>query len=324
MSQPAPSLIEQAAATAAAAPAFSFFSTVEEIEQAAGSGGREFSGERLHRDRPETYQAVVAAYANGLSIRQIARALRVSTNTVAAVVEREPKAVETHKQRTISGLRRFVGATIERMLEDLDRMPLQSLPVALGVAVDKLQLLSGEATARVERVEVRPDQVRSFIDSLPVIEGEIIEDDGAGTGVAAGTAGQKGAVLGLPDRVAGSCGADMQSGVSEGLDSVDGEDRATCRTTCEGGLPGDEVVPAPGAEGGGGGAGLMSVSPRVMSPEIQNLAQRADVGDPPAVRVSVSGELPAAGKPLCKRTKKESGPSMKGRISKKKKGGSAC
>jgi len=41
--------------------------------------------------------------------------------------------------------------------------------------VDKLQLLSGEATARVERVEVSQDKLAEMLASLPVLEAELVQ-----------------------------------------------------------------------------------------------------------------------------------------------------
>lgn len=354
MSDGASSLLEQAAASRAAAPVFSFFDDPRMLEDAVAGAApdrREFTGERLFRERPDVYGAIVQAHANGLSQRQIARALRVSTNTVAAVVEREPGAVEAHKQRTISGLRRFVGATIERMLEDLDRMPLQSLPVALGVAVDKLQLLTGEATQRVERVEVREDKVRAFIDSLPVIEAEVLEIAPAETGVAGGTDGQKGSgvVTGLEGGL--SCDADCQSGVLGDINSVSGAERASL-TASFGELGG----PSPRVdERGGGGAAVDLAAHGVIDSGAENFgqgvfsAENASTARGCAVvsdaRVSAgnagdggggvdAGEHPPTPEILCRTTaKKKKGPdggavsprglSQAGNSSKKK-GGSGC
>jgi predicted XRE-type DNA-binding protein len=296
----AASLIAQADAAAASAPSFSFLDGIQ-IEQEAGKdGSREFTGERLHRDRPDVYQAIVTAWANGLSQRQIARALRVSANTVAAVIEREPDAVEAQKKRLVTGLRRFAGATVERMLEELDRMPLNALPVALGVTVDKLQLLSGEATARVERVDNRPDKVREYIDSLPVIEGEVIE--AAGTGVAGGTDGQKGVasvpVLGLPSV---AC-ADLESGASGAVISDDGLTRASSRASGEefavraGGLAVDL-----GGRGGGGAASVPPL-PSMIDTAAQNFGQGAVApsGAQGSGEVGTASAVLPAADPLCK------------------------
>lgn len=306
MSAAAPSLIEQEAAERAAAPAFSFFDGIQ-IEQECGEnaadGSREFTGERLHRERPDVYRAIVTAWANGLSQRQIARALRVSTNTVAAVVEREPDAVEAQKKRLVSGLRRFAGATVERMLEDLDRMPLQSLPVALGVAVDKLQLLTGEATQRVERLEVKEDAVRRYIESLPVIEGEVVEEQT--TGIGGETDGQKGSVLGLPAPGVAVPLADLESGAF-GADNREGLPvRASLRTSLRPDSSGGADLAGDHEGGGGGGAASGAPLPSMIDGAAQNFGQGVCASEPE----NGSGGMgpacvgPSAAPALCKTNK---------------------
>jgi len=47
--------------------------------------------------------------------------------------------------------------------------------IVAAVMVDKLQLLSGEATARVERVEVSQDKLAEMLASLPVLEAELVQ-----------------------------------------------------------------------------------------------------------------------------------------------------
>jgi hypothetical protein len=41
--------------------------------------------------------------------------------------------------------------------------------------VDKMQLLSGEATTRVERVEVNQDKLAEMLAALPVLEAEVVD-----------------------------------------------------------------------------------------------------------------------------------------------------
>jgi transposase-like protein len=196
MSKPPASLIQAAAQAEAAAPALSFFSEVEEAEKRLAEAG-EFTGERLFRDRPGVYAAIVRMAAEGQSISAAARALGVSRNTVCAVRDREGYSVEQDKKELLKDLRRASRLGVEKVIELLpDTKAAKDAAIVAAVMVDKMQLLSGEATARVERVEVRPDQVKAFVDSLPVIEAEVVEE--ILTGVAAGTAGQKAPALPAP------------------------------------------------------------------------------------------------------------------------------
>ena len=341
------SLILSAAQAERAAPAFSFFSEEdrEASERLAQAG--EFTGERLFRDRPGIYSAIVRMAAEGLSISAAARALGVSRNTVVAVREREGISIEQDKKELMKLLGTARRLSVEKVIELIpDLKSAKDAAITAGVMVDKFALKAGEATSRVERVEVRPDQVQAYLDALPVVDAEF---EVISMGVPAETPGQKAA--GLEGSVVGLLegSSDLQSDVIDPTNSVQSGEGTTSRTTD--GVPSG---PPPGAgQGGGGGAGVGDGAPRWIDSENQNFGQRAhstedatasvagehirgagDRGDGGDVEGGgAAGGLPAA-TTLCKRTKKKGGPtpassprkptSKKAPISKKKKGGSAC
>jgi hypothetical protein len=159
MSRPDDSLIARRAEQVAAAPPLFSAEVLDALASAEARG--EFTGERLFSQRPDIYRAVVELLGQGVGVRQIARTLRVSHNTIAAVRHREGATVDTLKEQTIATLARFVGAASERLLEEVQTIKLESLPVALGIAAEKLLLLSGQATQRIAHVDEAP-QVPAF------------------------------------------------------------------------------------------------------------------------------------------------------------------
>ena len=341
------SLILSAAQAERAAPAFSFFSEEdrEASERLAQAG--EFTGERLFRDRPGIYSAIVRMAAEGLSISAAARALGVSRNTVVAVREREGISIEQDKKELMKLLGTARRLSVEKVIELIpDLKSAKDAAITAAVMVDKYALLAGEATSRVERVEVRPDQVQAYLDALPVVDAEF---EVISMGVPAETPGQRAA--GLEGSVVGllEASSDLQSDVIGPANSVQSGEGTTSWTTD--GVPSG---PAPGAgQGGGGGAGVGDGAPRWIDSENQNFGQRAHSTEDATASVAgehirgagdrgeggdvegggAAGGLPAA-TTLCKRTKKKGGPtpassprkptSKKAPISKKKKGGSAC
>ncbi len=165
----------------------------------------EFTGERLFTQRPEVYRAIVTCLAEGMGVRATARALKVSTNTVAAVREREGSSVETQKKETVSKLRQFARLGAERLLDEVDKIPLQSLPIAIGIAVEKAELLDGGATARVEHVKAPGEKAfKELLEMLPEAEATVVPD----TGFSGEGGGQKGAGAGA----GGQVGAGAQAG----------------------------------------------------------------------------------------------------------------
>lgn len=338
MTQSGSSLIQSAAEAERAAPPFSFFSEIEEAEKRLAESG-EFTGERLFRDRPGVYAAVVRMVAEGQSISATARALGISRNTVCAVRDREGFSVEQEKKQLLRDLRRASQLGVEKVLELLpDTKSAKDAAIVTAVMVDKQQLLSGEATSRVERVEVKPDQVKAFLDALPVVEVEELEV--ISTGIAPETPGQKAAAA-APATLALGPTSEIRSDDSAHDYSVDAISGATPRTT-----DGFDTPPPRG----GGGRLVDSPHSGVIDSEKQNFGQRAicSAGSEPDTRPAAVGEAgslvaaperggadwgPPAAPDLCKRTKKKQGggpkrssakpASTKAPTTKKKKGGSA-
>lgn len=308
MTKSAGSLIEAAAEAQASAPVLSFFEEVERGEMELAAAG-EFTGERLFRDRPEIYQAIVRMTAEGLSISATARALRVSRNTVCAVREREAVPIEQEKKEVLNLLRKGMRLGAERTLELLpETKSAKDAALVTAIMADKHQLLSGEATSRIERVEARPDQVRQYLDSLPVIEAEIVDGE-ISTGIASQIPGQRGTDAPAAAPLLPAPSSDIGSDDAGVDNSVDAQTRATPRAT--------QVDDTPPPRGGGGQVDDYHQSQGIDT-EKQNFGQRANI------RGADLGGRPAD-KPLCKRTpKKKTGASPKARTTKKKKGGSAC
>jgi hypothetical protein len=141
----------------------------------------EFSGERLLARRPEVYRAILSMSAEGLSVSAMARAFGVSRNTIAAVQDREGFSIEQHKKELLRNVRTAARLSVERVVELVPSInSAKDAAIVAAVMVDKLQLLSGEATARVERVEVSQDKLSEMLAGLPELEAEIVPATGLG------------------------------------------------------------------------------------------------------------------------------------------------
>jgi len=200
----------QAVKTAAAAAPFLF--NFEELSAEKLEGVGEFTGERLLARRPDAYQAIIRMSAEGLSISAQARALGVSRNTVCAVRDREGFSIEQDKKDLLRDVRRAARLSVERAIELVPSITsAKDAAIVAAVMVDKMQLLSGEATARVERVEVSQDKLAEMLASLPVLEAEVLPL----TGPSDAAPEQKGTAA-LPGVMPAGLGSDS---LSEGLAS---------------------------------------------------------------------------------------------------------
>jgi hypothetical protein len=152
-----------------------FLFNFEELSAEKLEGVGEFTGERLLARRPDAYQAIIRMSAEGLSISAQARALGVSRNTVCAVRDREGFSIEQDKKDLLRDVRRAARLSVERAIELVPSInSAKDAAIVAAVMVDKMQLLSGEATARVERVEVSQDKLAEMLASLPVLEAEVL------------------------------------------------------------------------------------------------------------------------------------------------------
>ena len=177
--------LQEVEAASLAAP-FLFSESELGIEKLEAAG--EFTGERLLARRPDAYRAVVRMAAEGLSISATARALGVSRNTVAAVREREGISIEQEKKELLRDVRKAARLSVERAIELIPTISsAKDAAIVHAVMVDKAQLLSGEATSRIERVEVQEDKLREMLASLPILDAEVVQ-----TGLTGSASAQKG------------------------------------------------------------------------------------------------------------------------------------
>jgi predicted Zn-ribbon and HTH transcriptional regulator len=112
-----------------------------------------YTGERLKALRPQTYRRVIELLAEPrehVSIREICRQCHVTDDTVKAVEKREAISIAARKQELMVQAARIAKLAYDRVEEQIDSAPLQQAVVTAGVFTDKLQLLSGDATARLE------------------------------------------------------------------------------------------------------------------------------------------------------------------------------
>jgi hypothetical protein len=149
-----------------------------ESANTALSTGR-YTGERLAKEKPEIYQAIVRMLAAGMSIRQIQRFLNVHHRTVAAVEEREMPAVDAFRTKLTTRVAVALKAVTDELTDSIleDKMKPGELSYAFGTLFDRYQLLTGGATVRIENVQVEDvhAQLEKYLDELPEADVKMIE-----------------------------------------------------------------------------------------------------------------------------------------------------
>jgi hypothetical protein len=110
-----------------------------------------YTGERLARERPHIYRAVMRLLSEATSARKICRSCHVTRETVRAVERREAESISARKQELAVIAARVAQASIEQIEDDLaaGRIKGAQLVPVFGVCVDKLQALSGDPALRI-------------------------------------------------------------------------------------------------------------------------------------------------------------------------------
>jgi hypothetical protein len=111
-----------------------------------------YTGQRLKTLRPATYRRVVELLTEPrehVSIREICRQCHVTDDTVKAVEKREAIPIAARKEALMIQAARIAKLAYDRVEDQIDNAPLPQAVVTAGVFTDKLQLLSGDANARL-------------------------------------------------------------------------------------------------------------------------------------------------------------------------------
>lgn len=140
--------------------------TIEADARAGRCTGARLSAREGLRD------GILSALAEGaVGSRRIARIFGVSREAVRALRMRAIQSgdLDQVKQQLGRSYIALADAARERIVDEIDEMPRQSLPIIMGIATDKGQLLTGGVTARVERLDgLTAESVNALIDALPI------------------------------------------------------------------------------------------------------------------------------------------------------------
>ena len=140
------------------------------------------TGERLLNQRPDLYRITVQLLGQGTGIREIKRLTGLHHRTIEAVMIREGSTIDTHRKELGARALKVAAMGVERLEEIIADGAIKpgELSMAVGILIDKGQVLTGGVTARVEKVE--QSQVAAglerMLDDLPVIDAEYEEVSG--------------------------------------------------------------------------------------------------------------------------------------------------
>jgi transposase-like protein len=137
------------------------------------------TGEKVPED---VKQSVLAALRSGTGMVAVASEHGLSTHTVAAIRDRAEESdpsfnLTAWKKSTAATLSRFVSKGASKLEAQVERIPLASLPIAIAIAIDKIQALHDQPQTVVEhRLRVDHQSVNSLFDANGIVlDGEFTE-----------------------------------------------------------------------------------------------------------------------------------------------------
>lgn len=135
------------------APAPFLFSekTMERITEAERRG--EYTLERLRKTRPEVIEEIIQLRGQWVGMLRIAKLVGVHHKTVAAVDVVYPEEIVEAQKRRISMMQSAADKLVEQIHDSPESVPWNVKALAASQLQDKVELLAGRPTDRVERQE---------------------------------------------------------------------------------------------------------------------------------------------------------------------------
>jgi hypothetical protein len=128
------------------------------------------TGERIPE---ETRSKIQEMLKQGSTQKEIIAETGVSQHTVVGIRKAMPALDEkTWKKSVVDTLRHVVNRGANRLQEEIDDIPITSMPISLAVLIDKINVLSDQPTAVTEhRMRITHEELNNWIlDVTPEIK----------------------------------------------------------------------------------------------------------------------------------------------------------
>ena len=128
----------------------------------------------MRKQDPARYEAIVAMLAEGMSINAIERACKASHHTVFKILHQEPglnRGMSALVTKLSRGANIAIDVVIERLEDNPSEVSTKDLAVFSGIAVDKLEKLSGSqspAVTNLTQININEaHDINALLASLP-------------------------------------------------------------------------------------------------------------------------------------------------------------
>lgn len=111
------------------------------------------SNHNASRVSDERRQQVEQLLRDGTPIAEVAKQAKMSPNNVTAIKKAMPESTglqDEFKATTVRNLKAFVQRASQKLVDELDSLHVSQVPIAMGIAIDKIQTLQDQPQAVVE------------------------------------------------------------------------------------------------------------------------------------------------------------------------------
>ena len=111
------------------------------------------SGHNASRVGDERRQQVEEMLRAGTPVLEVAKLAKMSPNNVTAIKKAMPESTglqDEFKATTVRNLKAFVQRASQKLVDELDSLHVSQVPIAMGIAIDKIQTLQDQPQAVVE------------------------------------------------------------------------------------------------------------------------------------------------------------------------------
>jgi hypothetical protein len=202
--------------------------------------------------------AIAACLAQGFSVNRIVKELGTSCHTVTAIARNRPELVEQFREITKRNWQTVAMLATGELIDRVPGMKDQGLAVAAAIATEKMELLAGGPTSRVEHShKPSADEWADLLAGIPEADAKVIE------------VAPSPAALPVPDGGIGNAGKPEEQNTKSMSGVTVSEDESRHRQSPDSeaadrvkpplvstlvSIPPRDPPPPPGAGAGGGGA----------------------------------------------------------------------
>lgn len=111
------------------------------------------SNHNATRVSEERRQQVEEMLRQGTPVLEVAKLAKMSPNNVTAIKKAMPESTglqDEFKATTVRNLKAFVQRASQKLVDELDSLHVSQVPIAMGIAIDKIQTLQDQPQAVVE------------------------------------------------------------------------------------------------------------------------------------------------------------------------------